>query len=107
MTCAAQSFRRNNIFDAKLTLKTKFRTAFESCWNCFKKKDARDNSFVIIIHGGTNEYGKLEDSFFLDPPEGKFNKIPESRAEFRVNNIAIALENKIYFLGGKSGRFHK
>ncbi len=75
----------------------------------YKKKDAPDNTAVIFIHGGMNESGKLEDCFFLDPPEGKFTKIAiDSQGPSpRANHTAITIDNKIFIYGGNGGRFYE
>ena len=73
----------------------------------YKKNDAPDSSTQIFIHGGMNESGKLEDCYFLDAPEGKFQKIdikgvgPSPRA----NHTAIVIDDKIYMFGGNGGNF--
>lgn len=75
----------------------------------FKKNDAPENSSVIFIHGGMNEGGKLEDCYFLDPPEGKFTKINtvNQGPSPRANHSAVSLNNKIYVFGGNGGRFYE
>merc|ERR1711957_779300 len=66
-----------------------------------------DSSTMIFIHGGMNESGKLEDSFFLDAPEGKYTKIAANNAgpHPRANHTAIQVDDNIYIFGGNGGRF--
>lgn len=73
----------------------------------YKKNNEPDNSTMIFIHGGMNESGKLEDSFFLDAPEGKFSAIKTVNAgpHPRANHTAIVVDDKIYMFGGNGGRF--
>lgn len=75
----------------------------------YKKNDAPDSTAVIFIHGGMNESGKLEDCFFVDPPEGKFTKINtvNQGPSPRANHTAITLNDKIYIFGGNGGRFYE
>ena len=73
----------------------------------YKKNTDPDNATKIFIHGGMNESGKLEDCYFLDAPEGKFQKLNSNNAgpSPRANHTAIVVDDNIYMFGGNGGRF--
>jgi hypothetical protein len=72
----------------------------------YKKTTDPDSATQIFIHGGMNESGKLEDCYFLDAAEGKFQRINLSclGPAPRANHTAILVDDNIYLFGGNGGR---
>jgi N-acetylneuraminic acid mutarotase len=64
---------------------------------------------LILIHGGMNDKGKLDDTYLLDPVEMKFTKINtgENCPFPRANHAATYFEGKVYLFGGNGGRSYE
>jgi dynein heavy chain len=74
-----------------------------------KEVGANDNSAMILIHGGMNDKGKLDDTYLLDPVEMKFTKINtgDNCPSPRANHAATYFEGKVYLFGGNGGRSYE